>query len=897
MIDFVRYRKWYFRLSLVIAVVCIIALAVPKHLPFGLEFSSGSSITVDFKEPVEIDQVRAKLAAVGIEDATIQKTGDTSFFIRTEIIEEGLAAILERDFGKVTITSLEDDAANLALNIVFTDAVPLRELREGFGSTKPTGLIAERAGANTYFVSSLQLSKETLDKAAALWEQKYGKTERITFEAADDLAITMKFKAAVTAADASKELTDRGIQGVVTANTAADTLIVAARTVTAETRETLIKTLTDKFGEAEQAPFPFDKGQAVIFRFTDPVSLESVVTALGGARLSELAGENVTLFRLNDGSYITTASAMTEEEAAALVKRFEDALGTVTRVNLTAQDLAVTVNFGAAFSLDTLRQHVNRFGAGKGFSDPFGTKGQAASLVVEEISATDREGLLTAIKESFGEANRTVFDGPEGFASIFRFTAPPATVTAADVEAELKSGGVEGASVVAAGENRFFIGIAAIDTGAKALTTQRLQGRFGPAEITPLDLTKSLALTLDFGEPSIARNNLVASIEDVFAEKQVSVLHSAANTFTLVARGVSAADQEKILKQLEGEFGVAVKTQLVTDAGKAFTVAFTDSAKVSAAAHESFIIHKTGPNAFFLGGTKVSATQQAAALLGLAQTHGPIGQSSFNYVTSLAQQLTLTRAVTPDELKAAIEPFGYKDTTIEARDGGLFIRGPRPLDDQRSTILRTLEGIAPINRDTVEFSSVDSEIAKRSILNTTWAVLAGIIGILIYLWWAFRKVPKSYRYGVVATIAMFQDVLIVLGAFGILAKFTEVEINSLMVVGILSVIGYSVNNTIIVLDRIRENLADRTARDFETYVNIALNQTLTRNFNTSITTLITILAVLFFGGPTVHDFMYVFLIGVLAGVYSSLFIAPTLLVSWERGELRMPFSSKKKAAA
>jgi preprotein translocase subunit SecF len=895
-IDFVRYRKWFYGLSLLITLVAIIALAVPKRLPFGLEFSSGSSITIDFEQPVEIDQVRQKLSSIGITEATIQKTGDTSFFIRTEIIEEGLAAILEKDFGKVTITSLEDDAANLALNITFTDAVPLRDLREGFGAAQPAGLITERAGGNAYFVSALELSKDILDKAAALWEQKYGPIERITFETADDLAVTLKFKSSVTAADAGKELTDRGIQAVVTANTAPDTLIVAARGANAQTRETVLKTLTDKFGEAEQNPFPFDKGQALVVRFTDPVPLEKVVSALGAARLSDLAGSSITVFRLSDGSYLTSSPTMTEDEAVALVKKFEESLGAVTRVNLTAEDLALSINFGAPFTIDAARQHVNRFGAGKGFVEPFGTKGQAVSIFVEDISDTDRDGLLTALKESFGEANRTAFDGPEGFASTFRFTAPPSTVTVADVASELSSGGVQGATVIAAGENRFFIGIAAIDAGAKELTTQRLQGRFGPAEVKAVDLKTSLALTFEYGEPSVLRNNLIGSIEDVFSAKAVSVVQTDTNAFSLVARGVSAADQDKILKQLEGEFGAAAKTPFVTDAGKAFTIALTDSAKVAAAAQESFIIHKTGPNAFFLGGTHVSAAQQGAGLTGLAQAYGPITQSGFNYVTNIAQQLAFARAVTPDELKASIEPFGYKDMTIEARVGGLFIRGPRPLDDQRSTILRTLGELAPVKLDSVEFSSVDSEIAKRSIVNTFIAVIAGVGGILIFLWWAFRKVPKSYRYGFVSTIGMVHDVTIVLGTFGILAKFTSVEINSLFVVGVLSVVGYSVNNTITVLDRIRENLVDKTARDFDTYVNIALNQTLTRNLNTTITITITILAVLLFGGPTVRDFMLVLLIGVLGGAYSSIFIAPTLLVSWEKGELKIPFFSKKKPA-
>ena len=204
-----------------------------------------------------------------------------------------------------------------------------------------------------------------------------------------------------------------------------------------------------------------------------------------------------------------------------------------------------------------------------------------------------------------------------------------------------------------------------------------------------------------------------------------------------------------------------------------------------------------------------------------------------------------------------------------------------------------------MQRDTLEFSSVDAEIARRSILNTFWAVLAGTLGILVYVWWAFRRVSRPFRFGIAAILALVHDVLIVLGAFGVMAKFLNVEINSLMIVGILAIIGYSVNNTIVVFDRIRENVVRHPGRDFEVSVNVSLNETLSRNLNTSLTTTTAILAVILFGGPTIRDFMLVLLIGILAGTYSSLFLASNFLVSWEKGELRLPrlpFGRRRKPA-
>ena len=192
---------------------------------------------------------------------------------------------------------------------------------------------------------------------------------------------------------------------------------------------------------------------------------------------------------------------------------------------------------------------------------------------------------------------------------------------------------------------------------------------------------------------------------------------------------------------------------------------------------------------------------------------------------------------------------------------------------------------------------MDAEIARRSILNTFWAVLAGTVGILAYVWWAFRRIPKSFRYGFSAIVSLSHDVLVVLGTFSILAKFTNVEITSLMVVGILAVIGYSVNNTIVVFDRIRENVIRSAGRDFELSVNPSLNETLTRNMNTSVTTLVAVLAVLLFGGESVKDFMLVLVVGIVAGTYSSLFLAPNLIVSAERGELpRLPFFRSRRTS-
>jgi preprotein translocase subunit SecF len=155
---------------------------------------------------------------------------------------------------------------------------------------------------------------------------------------------------------------------------------------------------------------------------------------------------------------------------------------------------------------------------------------------------------------------------------------------------------------------------------------------------------------------------------------------------------------------------------------------------------------------------------------------------------------------------------------------------------------------------------------------------------MLYITWAFRKMPKPFHYGVCAIIALVHDVVVVLGIFAILGAILNWEINLMFITGVLAVIGYSINNTVVVFDRIRENLKRGVSGNFEMVVNNSLVETMSRSVNTSFTTMLVVLALLLFVGATIQNFALVLLIGIIAGTYSSLFIAPNLLVIWERGE-------------
>ena len=178
---------------------------------------------------------------------------------------------------------------------------------------------------------------------------------------------------------------------------------------------------------------------------------------------------------------------------------------------------------------------------------------------------------------------------------------------------------------------------------------------------------------------------------------------------------------------------------------------------------------------------------------------------------------------------------------------------------------------------------VSGSVASRMMRNAGFAVLAAVIGILIYITWAFRRLPKPFHYGVCALIALVHDMLVMIGIFSILGWAANVEVNSMFIIATLTVLGYSVNDTIVVFDRIRENLLKGEGKSFAQTVNISINESLGRSLATSVTTLLVLLALYLFGGSTISTFVLALMIGVVSGTYSSIFIASQVLVSWEEG--------------
>jgi preprotein translocase subunit SecF len=205
------------------------------------------------------------------------------------------------------------------------------------------------------------------------------------------------------------------------------------------------------------------------------------------------------------------------------------------------------------------------------------------------------------------------------------------------------------------------------------------------------------------------------------------------------------------------------------------------------------------------------------------------------------------------------------------------------------------------NYTEVRFDSAGPAIGAEVSQNALYAVIAASIAILLYLTYAFRRVPQPFRYGVCAIVAMIHDVLVVLGTASIFGLLFKWQVDSLFLTALLTVIGFSVHDTIVVFDRIRENLARMRGTPLEIVVNHSILQTLDRSINTQLTVLFTLTALTLFGGVTIQQFVLTLLIGILSGTYSSIFNASPLLVVWENNEIpnffRRLFGRQSQATA
>ncbi|MBL8079027.1 MAG: protein translocase subunit SecF [Anaerolineales bacterium] len=249
----------------------------------------------------------------------------------------------------------------------------------------------------------------------------------------------------------------------------------------------------------------------------------------------------------------------------------------------------------------------------------------------------------------------------------------------------------------------------------------------------------------------------------------------------------------------------------------------------------------------------------------------------------------------------------YKDFSTEAESiedpivqplgtDSYAIRSKTMSDETKGLLVAEMESRFGSKVTVLNFTSVSASVGAEVTKSAGWAVLAAAAAILIYIWYAFRSVEHAYRYGTAAILAMLHDVLVVVGVEAMLGYFLGWEADALFLTALLTVIGFSVHDTIVVFDRVRENSHVLRRVDYETMVNHSIIQSLDRSLNTQLTVMFTLTALVLFGGDSIRHFVIILLVGIFSGTYSSIFNAAQILVVWENREWETWFKRKEITA-
>ncbi len=269
--------------------------------------------------------------------------------------------------------------------------------------------------------------------------------------------------------------------------------------------------------------------------------------------------------------------------------------------------------------------------------------------------------------------------------------------------------------------------------------------------------------------------------------------------------------------------------------------------------------------------------------LGIDFTGGSLMEIHFLKATEPGQIIPTYDEV--KEILGTIEEDIGTPTIIPTENGGYIIR-TKEIENDTHLKIKTSFSDRYENFEETRFQSIGPSVGKTLQNNAIKAVLIAIFGIILFIAYSFRKIPRRlspWTFSFTAIIALVHDIIVTVGVFAILSNIMGYEIDSLFITALLTILGYSVNDTIVVFDRIRENLKyQRRDQSFADIANDSLNQTISRSINTSVTTLITLFALFLFGGETIKMFVLTLIIGFISGTYSSIFIASPLLVLWKK---------------
>jgi len=248
-------------------------------------------------------------------------------------------------------------------------------------------------------------------------------------------------------------------------------------------------------------------------------------------------------------------------------------------------------------------------------------------------------------------------------------------------------------------------------------------------------------------------------------------------------------------------------------------------------------------------------------------------------------ELRFSKTTTTENIKNTLDSLEFtKNSTIQKENNNTFIIKTKHLDEENSKRLKSVLNEKIGEYQEIRLESVGPTITQDLTKKAITAVILASIGIIIYIAFAFRSIPKpasSWQFGLAAIIALIHDLFITTGIYSILGHFYGYEVNTMFITALLTILGYSVNDTVIIFDRIRENLKLHHNLSFAKIANLSINQTLARSINTVFTVIIILLCLLIFGGGSIKEFIIVLLIGITFGAYSSIFVAPPILTLWQ----------------
>ena len=272
-------------------------------------------------------------------------------------------------------------------------------------------------------------------------------------------------------------------------------------------------------------------------------------------------------------------------------------------------------------------------------------------------------------------------------------------------------------------------------------------------------------------------------------------------------------------------------------------------------------------------------------------THTPF-PLSVDFQSGTRFVLHFQEPISENEIRGLFADFNVTNpsvTQLGGKDENTWqIRSEVMSTDDALAVKDALAAVARIDDDQTEIDSVSPTVGAEVTRAATLAVFVTAVAILIFIVIAFRQVPNAFRYGACAIVAMMHDILIATGFMSIAGLLLGWEADALFLTAMLTVIGFSVQDTIVVFDRIRENIPRRKNEAYETVVNRSVLETLHRSLATQLNAIFVMVALLFFGGASIQQFIAVLLVGMLSGTYSSIFTAVPLLVAWEKGELPLP---------